>query len=342
MITASRYGDGYGKRAAVIGAGSWGTTLALVLARLGYAVRLWAYEAELAERMRRERENAVYLPGFPLPENIHITHELTEAASSLIVVAPPSHALRTVLERLRPALPPAAEMVLATKGLEAGTCLRVSEVTEEVLGAGMRPRLATLSGPTFAREIAAGDPAAVVIAARDAALARSLQQRLTSDRLRLYTSADVTGVELGAALKNVIAIASGICQGLGLGSNTRAALIARGLAEISRLAVAAGGQADTLAGLAGLGDLVLTCTGELSRNRGLGIALGQGKTLAEAQAATPMVAEGVLTTAAGIELAARWGVDMPILRQMHRVLFEHQAPRQALAELMQRPPRAEG
>ncbi len=333
---------GYGKRAGVLGGGSWGTTLALVLARQGYAVTLWVYERELAERMRRERENAVFLPGFSLPANLQITPELAEAAAPLLIVATPSHALRAVLERFRPALPPAAEVVLATKGLEAGTCLRVSEVAEEVLGGGIRPRLATLSGPTFAREIAAGDPAAVVIAARDAALARSLQQRLGSDRLRFYTSADVVGVELGAALKNVIAIASGICQGLGLGSNTRAALIARGLAEISRLAVAAGGQAETLAGLAGLGDLVLTCTGELSRNRALGIALGQGRTLAEAQAATPMVAEGVATTAAGVQLAARWGVEMPILRQMHKVLFEHQAPRQALAELMQRPPRAEG
>ena len=332
---------GYGKRASVIGAGSWGTTLALVLVRLGYELKLWVYEPALAERMRRERENAVFLPGFGLPESIHVTHALAEAAAPLVVVAVPSHALRAVLERFRPALPPAAEVVLATKGLETGTCLRVSEVAEEVLGAGIRPRLATLSGPTFAREIAAGDPAAVVIAARDPALARSLQQRLSSDHLRLYTSADVIGVELGASLKNVIAIASGICQGLGLGSNTRAALIARGLAEIARLAVAAGAQAETLAGLAGLGDLVLTCTGELSRNRALGIALGQGKTLEEAQAATPMVAEGVHTAAAGVQLAARWGVEMPILRQMHRVLFEHLAPRQALSELMQRPPRAE-
>jgi glycerol-3-phosphate dehydrogenase (NAD(P)+) len=342
MSVTSATGAGFGKRAAVWGAGSWGTTLALVLARLGYAVRLWVYEPDLAERMRRERENAVFLPGFALPDSLAVTSDLSQAVAPLIVAAPPSHALRAVLERVRPALPPAAELVLATKGLESGTCLRVSEVAEDVLGPGVRPRLATLSGPTFAREIAAGDPAAVVIAARDAALARSLQQRLTSDRLRLYTSADVIGVELGASLKNVIAIASGICQGLGLGSNTRAALIARGLAEMSRLAVAAGGQAETLAGLAGLGDLVLTCTGDLSRNRALGIALGRGQTLEQAQAATPMVAEGVATTAAGVHLAARWGVDMPILHQMHRVLFESLAPRQALAELMQRPPRAEG
>ncbi|MGH9480744.1 MAG: NAD(P)H-dependent glycerol-3-phosphate dehydrogenase [Terriglobales bacterium] len=322
---------------AVVGAGSWGTALAIVLARQGYAVTLWAYEPELAASLASARENHLFLPGFRLPEAVVPTARIeTAAAAPLVVVAVPSHALRSVLLGLRPALAPAAELLLATKGLEERTLLRCSEVVEEVLGAGQRPRLATLSGPTFAREVAAGEPAAVVIAARSAPLAVSLQQRLSSPTLRLYTSADVVGVELAAALKNVIAIAAGICQGLGLGSNTRAALIARGLAEITRLATAAGGQPETLAGLAGLGDLVLTCTGELSRNRALGIALGQGQTLAQAQAATPMVAEGVRTTAAGVQLAARWGVEMPILRQMHRVLFERLAPRQALAELMQR------
>jgi len=320
----------------VIGAGSWGTALAIVLARRGYEVALWVYEPELAQAMASERENRVYLPGFALPPGIHPTAALDDAVAPLLVIAVPSHALRATLTRLRPLLPPAAEVVLATKGLEEETLLRVSEVAEEVLGDGIRPRLATLSGPTFAREVAAGDPTAVLIAARDAALAASLQQRLASPTLRLYTSGDVIGVELAASLKNVIAIAAGICQGLGLGSNTRAALIARGLAEMSRLATAAGGQPETLAGLAGLGDLVLTCTGELSRNRALGIALGQGRSLAEAQAATPMVAEGVRTTAAALRLAERWGVEMPILRQMHRVLFQQQPPRQAVAELMQR------
>ncbi|HVA63398.1 MAG TPA: NAD(P)H-dependent glycerol-3-phosphate dehydrogenase [Terriglobales bacterium] len=321
---------------AVVGGGSWGTALAIVLARHGYEVALWVYEPELAQAMATERENRVYLPGFALPPGIRPTAALEAAVAPLLVIAVPSHALRATLTRLRPLLPPAAEVVLATKGLEEETLLRVSEVAEAVLGDGIRPRLATLSGPTFAREVAAGDPTAVLIAARDAALAASLQQRLASPTLRLYTSGDVIGVELAASLKNVIAIAAGICQGLGLGSNTRAALIARGLAEMSRLATAAGGQAETLAGLAGLGDLVLTCTGELSRNRALGIALGQGRSLAEAQASTPMVAEGVRTTAAALRLAERWGVEMPILRQMHRVLFQQQPPRQAVAELMQR------
>lgn len=331
----------WGKRAGVIGAGSWGTALALVLERLGYEVGLWVYEPELAERIRREHENAVFLPGFPLGSGISPTVNLAEAVGPLTVVATPSHALRATLSRLQPVLPPAGEILLATKGLEEKTCLRVSEVAADVLGQDIVRRLATLSGPTFAREVAAGEPAAVVLASCAPELARSLQKRMASSSLRLYTSGDVIGVELAASLKNVIAIASGICTGLGLGSNTQAALIARGLAEMSRLAMAMGGQAETLAGLAGLGDLVLTCTGALSRNRALGVALGQGQTLAEAQAATPMVAEGVRTTAAGVLLARRWGVEMPILAQMHRVLFEHLAPRQALSELMTRELKAE-
>ncbi|MGH9414216.1 MAG: NAD(P)H-dependent glycerol-3-phosphate dehydrogenase [Terriglobales bacterium] len=331
----------WGKRAGVIGAGSWGTALALVLRRQGYAVGLWVYEAELADRIRSEHENAVYLPGFALDEGITATTELAQAVAPLTIIAVPSHVLRATLTRLAPVLPPASEVLLATKGLEEQTALRVSEVTAEVLGAEVSKRLATLSGPTFAREVAAGEPAAVVLAAQAPELAHSLQQRMASSSLRLYTSSDLVGVELAAALKNVIAIASGICHGQGLGSNTQAALIARGLAEMTRLAVAMGGQAETLAGLAGLGDLVLTCSGALSRNRALGIALGQGKTLAEAQAATPMVAEGVRTTAAAVRLAQRWGVEMPILEQMHCVLFEQVPPRQALSELMGRALRAE-
>ncbi|MGH9394764.1 MAG: NAD(P)H-dependent glycerol-3-phosphate dehydrogenase [Terriglobales bacterium] len=323
-------------RIGVVGGGSWGTALALVLARQGYGVGLWVYEPELAAAMARQRENLVFLPGFALDAAIEPSSALEVAVAPTVLVAVPSHALRATLTRLRALLAPAAEIVLATKGLEETTLFRVTEVALDVLGASWAPRLATLSGPTFAREIAAGDPAAVVIAASSAALAGSLQQRLSSPALRLYRSGDVAGVEIAAALKNVIAVAAGVCQGLGLGSNTRAALIARGLAEISRLALALGGRAETMAGLAGLGDLVLTCTGDLSRNRALGIALGQGQTLVQAQAATPMVFEGVRTTAAGLQLARRWGVEMPILEQMHRVLFEHQAPSAAVAALMRR------
>ena len=328
-------------RAAVIGAGAWGTALALTLARHGEEVALWVFEPALAAAMRQVRENRVYLPGFRLPGGVHPTADFGEAVTprvtTLVIVAVPSHVLRPVLTQLRPQLEPELDVILATKGLEGGTLMRVSEVAAAVLGQDRVAHLATLSGPTFAREIAAGEPAAVVIAARDPATARRLQQRLASPTLRLYTSTDVIGVELGAALKNVIAIASGICQGLGLGSNTRAALIARGLAEMTRLVIAAGGDADTLAGLAGLGDLVLTCTGELSRNRALGIGLGQGRTLAELQAATPTVAEGVATAPAALQLARRLGVELPITEQMHRVLFEHLPPAQALATLMQRP-----
>lgn len=323
----------------VIGGGSWGTALAIVLARQGYAVRLWVLEPELAAAMAQRRENSMYLPGFPLAAAIHPTPNMAEAVAPHLVIAVPSHALRACLGQLRPLLSSGAELLLATKGLEETSLLRVSEVAAAALGEDAR--LATLSGPTFAREVAAGEPTAVVIAARAPGRAEAWQQRLASTELRLYTSPDVVGVELAGALKNVIAIAAGICQGLGLGSNTRAALIARGLAEMSRLATAAGGQPETLAGLAGLGDLVLTCTGELSRNRTLGIALGQGQSLAHAQAATPMVAEGVRTTAAAKLLAEQWGVDMPIVRQMHRVLFAHLPPRQAVAELMQRALRAE-
>ncbi len=320
---------------AVIGAGAWGTALALVLARQGEHPLLWAYEPEVAAAINRDRVNSVYLPGIRLPETIRATNALEQAQADLIVVAVPSQALRATLTRLRPSA--AAELLLATKGLEADSLMRVSEVAEAVLGAAAAARVATLSGPTFAREIAAGQPAAVVIAARNLDLARRLQQRLASSSLRLYTSGDVTGVELAAALKNVMAIAAGICQGLGLGSNTRAALIARGLAEMTRLATAAGGHAETLAGLAGLGDLVLTCTGELSRNRALGIGLGEGRSLAELQAATPTVAEGVPTAAAAVQLARRLGVEMPIVTQMHRVLFEGHPARQAVTELMLRP-----
>lgn len=323
-------------RVGVVGAGSWGTALALVLERQGFEVPLWVFEPDLAQSLAQTGENAIFLPGFRLPPAIAPTTRMQAFDTEVVVVAVPSHALRATLVRLQPHLLPASTLVIATKGLEQHTLLRVSEVAAQVLGAGAAERLATLSGPTFAREIAAGEPAAVVIASQRAALARDLQQRLSSSTLRLYTSTDVIGVEMAAALKNVIAIAAGICQGLGLGSNTRAALIARGLAEITRLAVALGGQAETLAGLAGLGDLVLTCTGELSRNRAVGIGLGQGRPLPDILAATPMVAEGVQTTAAAHELARRHGVDMPIAAQMQLVLFAAKPPRDAVQELMLR------
>ncbi|MCX7619125.1 NAD(P)H-dependent glycerol-3-phosphate dehydrogenase, partial [Tepidiforma sp.] len=282
--------------------------------------------------------NDVFLPGFPLTENGAQTSDLRaalEGAAIVLSVMPSDHVRRLYAEML-PWLDPRMLFVSATKGLEQGTLKRMSEVIAEVLSARFAPRIGVLSGPTFAREVARGEPAAVVISSADQELARTVQHAFSGPTLRLYTNSDPVGVELGASLKNVIAIAAGVCAGLGLGANTLAALITRGLAEIPRLAVAAGGQARTLAGLAGLGDLVLTCTGDLSRNRMVGIELGRGRALSEILAGMRMVAEGVHTTFAAAELAARLGVDMPITRQMHAVLRGEKSPRESLRELMER------
>lgn len=326
------------RRLAVVGGGSWGTALALVLAPKFDEVRLWVYEADLAERMARTRVNDLFLPGFELPAQVRPGADLraaVEGADIVLSVMPSDHVRRLYTEML-PWLEPRMLFVSATKGLEQRTLRRMSEVIGEVVSQRFPPRVGVLSGPTFAREVARGEPAAVVISSQDAELARSVQQAFAGPTFRLYTNGDPIGVELGAALKNVIAIAAGVCTGLGLGANTLAALITRGLAEISRLAVAAGGQARTLAGLAGLGDLVLTCTGELSRNRRVGIELGQGRRLEEILAGMRMVAEGVHTTYAAVELAGRFGVEMPITREMNAVLRGHKSPRESLRELMER------
>lgn len=328
------------KRLAVIGGGSWGTALAIVLAPRFERVRMWIFEQELAVSMQKTRQNDAFLPGFTLPENVETGSALPWAVeeAEIVLGVMPSHHARAVYTALKPAAPPAAIFVSATKGLENGTLRRMSEVMAEVLET---PRVGVLSGPTFAKEVARGEPAALVIASHDAELARTVQSAFNGPTFRLYTNPDPVGVELGASLKNVIAIAAGVCAGLGLGANTMAALITRGLAEITRLAVAAGGQERTLAGLAGLGDLVLTCNGELSRNRTVGFQLGQGRRLAEILGGMTMVAEGVKTTAAAIELAARLGVEVPITAQMHAVLNESKSPAVALRELMERPVRGE-
>jgi glycerol-3-phosphate dehydrogenase (NAD(P)+) len=326
------------KRLAVIGGGSWGTALAIVLAPRFPQVRLWVYEPDLAERMARTRTNDVFLPGFEIPPNVEPCASLPrclEDADIVLSVMPSDH-VRRLYEEMLPHLHPGMLFVSATKGIEQGTLKRMSEVIEEVVRPRFAPRVGVLSGPTFAREVARGEPAAVVISSRDAELARSIQQAFSGPSLRLYTNADPVGVELGAALKNVIAIAAGVCAGLGLGANTLAALVTRGLAEITRLAVAAGGQARTLAGLAGLGDLVLTCHGELSRNRTVGFELGRGRSLEQILSGMRMVAEGVHTTYAAVELAAKLGVDMPITAQMHAVLRGQKSPRESLRELMER------
>lgn len=324
------------KRLAIIGAGSWGTALSIVLAPRFERIRLWAHDPGLAGSLRQTRENRVYLPGFSLPPNVEPVEDLGEAAegAGCILLVVPSQHLRRVFRALVPALDEAQPLVSATKGIETGTLKRMSEVLEEE--APWKPRVAVLSGPTFAREIAQGDPAAVVISSEDTALASAIQQAFSGPTLRLYTNPDPPGVEIGAALKNVIAIGAGIVHGLGLGSNTLAALVTRGLAEISRLAVSMGGQPRTLAGLAGLGDLVLTCTGELSRNRRVGVELARGRSLEEILASTKMVAEGVETTVAARDLARRQGVEMPITGQMYAVLRERKPPREALRDLMER------
>lgn len=319
----------------VVGAGSWGTALALQLARTGRAVRLWARDPHLAATLTTSRENPTYLKGILLPSNVEPTAVLEDAVrgAAVVVMAVPSEFAREAYRAAVPRLEAGAVLVSATKGIEVGTLHRMSEVA--AAEAPAHP-FAALSGPSFAWEVAREQPTTIVIASADAALAEALQHAVSTRAFRAYSSTDVVGVELAGALKNVIAIAAGIVDGLGLGQNTVAALVTRGLAEMTRLAVASGGRADTLSGLAGLGDLVLTCTGGLSRNRWLGQALGQGRSLAEARAGSPMVAEGVRTTIAACALAARAGVEMPIAVQMNAVLHEGKAPREAVEELMLR------
>jgi glycerol-3-phosphate dehydrogenase (NAD(P)+) len=323
---------------AVIGAGSWGTTLAHHLAGRGCAVRLWAYEAEVVASIAASRENALFLPGVALHPGVVPTGAFGEAfaAAGLALFVTPSHVARATLRAARAALPPGIPVVVASKGIETDTLRTMAEVFGEELSAvGGRP-VACLSGPSFAREVAAGLPTAITAASTDAGTARLVQELFSNDVFRVYTTDDVAGVEIGGSLKNVVAIAAGICDGLGLGHNARSALITRGLAEMSRLGAALGARPQTLAGLAGLGDLVLTCTGDLSRNRTLGMELAGGRTLAEITAGRRTVAEGVRTADAAVRLARRHGVEMPIAEQTWRVLYEDLPPRTALHELMTR------
>lgn len=325
---------------AVIGGGGWGTALAIHLSRIDVPSRLWVYEPELVELMRAGRENPWYLPGVALPTSVSPTVELAEALSGveLAIFAVPSHVFGQVTSRAAPWISREMTLLSATKGLDSNGARRMSEILAEL--APDSPR-AVLSGPTFAREVAMGLPTAAVVASSNAQVSRRLQQRLSSPEFRLYTNSDVVGVELGGALKNVVAIGTGLSDGLGLGESARAALITRGLAEIMRLGSALGASALTFAGLAGLGDLVLTCTGTLSRNRNLGLTLAAGKRLDTAQAETRMVAEGVRTAMSVIVLARRTGVSMPICEEVSAVLFEGKPPREALASLLQREARAE-
>jgi glycerol-3-phosphate dehydrogenase (NAD(P)+) len=326
------------KNLAIIGAGSWGAALAVVLAPRFARIRLWAYERDLAERMQTTRINDIYLPGRELPSNVEVTAELATAldGADIVLSAIPSHVVRVVYGQMASFVRPGTIFVSATKGLENETLLRMSEVIRGVLRERFEPRIAVISGPTFAREVACFEPTALVVAADDLALAEEIQAAFSGPSFRLYTSTDLIGVEIGGAIKNVIAIGSGVLHGMGLGHNVTAALITRGLAEMTRLAVAMGGKQQTLGGLTGLGDLVLTCTGELSRNRMVGIRLAHGQRLDEIVSSMNMVAEGVKTTKAAVELARRHSVEMPIADQMYRMLNFGVSPREAIQRLMER------
>ena len=323
---------------AVIGAGAWGTALAVTMARADRLVRLWVFEPELAVSMTDTRENTIYLPSVQIPESVRISNSLRGVleGATIVIVAVPSHVYRAVISQIAPFVQPDMVFVSATKGIENQTLMRMSEVIRDVVGAVSESRVAVISGPTFAPEIARGEPAALVVASPDGPLRIRLQSELSTPRFRLYTNADMIGVEIGAAAKNIIAIAAGVVDGLGLGSNTTAALITRGLAEITRLAVACGGRRETMSGLAGLGDLVLTSYGDLSRNRRVGVALGQGKKLEEILSSTRAVAEGVRTTQSAVELAHSLHVEMPIAEKMYSVLYEGLHPEDAISDLMER------
>jgi glycerol-3-phosphate dehydrogenase (NAD(P)+) len=326
---------------AVIGAGSWGTALSVHLAKQGHQVHLWARERELVDEMRARGTNPVFLPDVMLPRGVSVTHDLDEAVAHarLVVCAVPSHGCRAVLRVAAPHIKAGATMVSATKGLETDTLLRISEVIAEEIGPS-HPVVA-LSGPSFAVEVARELPTAAVVASLDARAMEVVQAEFRGPYFRLYGSDDVIGVEMGGALKNVIAIAAGVAEGLGLGHNALAALITRGLVEVTRLACAAGGRRETLAGLSGLGDLVLTCTGDLSRNRHVGIELARGRQLDEILAGTKMIAEGVRTTGAALALGARRGVELPIATQMAEVLAGRVDVHSAIDALMLRRQRAE-
>ena len=333
---------------AVIGAGAWGTAIAIVLGRRGgHHIRLWAHEAEVCDSINARHVNQLFLAGSVIPESVVATNSFAEALrdAEIVVSVMPSHHTRHIFSAMLPQLHPEMLFVSATKGIENDTYSRMTEVIADVLRQlpkPFSPRIGAISGPTFAQEVASNQPTALTVASQDAALVASVQREFSDPRFRVYTSDDVVGVELGGSLKNIVAIAAGVCDGLDLGHNSIAALITRGLAEITRLVVACGGRSETMAGLAGLGDLVLTCTGGLSRNRSVGVELGHGRNLKDIIAGMHgMVAEGVLTTNAAVGLARKMGVEMPITEQMHAILQEGKSPQLAIRDLMARPSTSE-
>jgi glycerol-3-phosphate dehydrogenase (NAD(P)+) len=330
---------------AIIGAGAWGTALSVVAGRKSvHEVRLWAYEKEVRDSIEASRVNDLFLPGQPVPDTVAVTNVLEDAlrGAEIVISVMPSHHCRRLFDQMRPFLRKEMLFVSATKGIEDQTHLRMSEIITQILSSQFHPNIGALSGPTFAKEVARGDPTAIAIASSDADCAQTVQQALSDPRFRLYTNDDVIGVELGGSLKNVIAIAAGVCDGLGFGHNSVAALITRGLAEMTRLVTACGGRRETMSGLAGLGDLVLTCTGNLSRNRTVGVELGRGRQLPEIITGMHgMVAEGVLTTRAALGLAKTRGVEMPITEQMQAILNNGKPPHEAIHELMTRSAKSE-
>lgn len=328
---------------AVLGAGSWGTALAKLLADKGLSTRLWSRSAEQAAAIQAERENPAYIPDAKLPDTLLSTADLEEAltGAEMVVCVVPSHGTRDMLRRAQRFFPAGVPIVSATKGIENDSLKLVSQIFEDELPKELHRYLCYIGGPSFAKEVAQGVPTAVSIASKDGEVCEKAREGFTTERFRVYTTEDIVGVELGGALKNVVAIAAGIADGLGFGHNTRAALITRGLAEISRLAIHLGAHPLTMSGLSGMGDLVLTCTGDLSRNRTVGLELGRGRKLADILGGMTMVAEGVRTALSAHQLAEREQVDMPIVSEVYRVLYEDRNPLEAVVSLMTRPPKHE-
>jgi glycerol-3-phosphate dehydrogenase (NAD(P)+) len=331
------------KHIAIIGGGSWGTALGIMAGRAGHQVHLWSRNAEVVASLNARRVNDIYLPSFEIPDNMVATSALTEAlaVAELVILAAPSHATRELLRRMLPELKSEMILISASKGIENESGMRISEIVSEEVGKHFNPRFVCLSGPSFAKEVVAGHPTAIVAASLSADNSSVVQQALSFDNLRIYRNQDVVGTEIGGAVKNVMAIAAGIVSGLGFGSNSVAALITRGLAEISRFAIPQGARLETMMGLAGLGDLVLTCTGSLSRNRFVGEELGRGRRLSEILSDMHEVAEGVRTTQAVRQLSARLRIEMPVVNEVHRVLYEGKSAADAARDLMARPLREE-
>lgn len=329
-------------RIAVIGAGSWGTALAILLAQKGHEVRLWGHRKEHMELLARQRENRKYLEGIPFPENLIPVDTLEDAitGTTIILMVVPSHSFRKIFQQIQPLLKDGMRIVSAVKGIENITLKTMTQIVEEIIGRNTADKrnikIGVLSGPSFAQEVARGVPTAVTLGFRDLQIAKELQDVMVTDSFRIYTSRDVIGLEISAALKNIVAIAAGVCDGLGYGLNTRAALITRGLAEIKRLGTALGADTDTFSGLSGLGDLILTCTGNLSRNRMVGVMLGQGKSIEQVKSEMRMVAEGIKTTQSVYDLAKKMKIEMPILEQIYSILFEGKKCSEAVKDLLQR------